>query len=245
MLRVLILAGVLAVPAMAEARCVVLLHGLARSPASLVLLQMVLERAGYRVVNAGYPSTEAPLDYLAAYVAPAVARCEDAGPVDFVTHSMGGILLRLWALQPGANALVGRVVMLAPPSQGSEIVDAFGETVLFSWLNGPAGAQLGTEAGALPGALPPVGFALGVIAGNQSVNPVTSALIPGPDDGKVGVANTGVAGMADHIVLPVTHTYMMNDPRVIYEVEAFLAGGAFVPAPEWNDALRQLLTDPG
>jgi len=245
MLRVLLLAGLIALPAAAaEPRCVVLLHGLARSPWSLVLLQMVLEREGYQVVNAAYPSTEAPLQELVAHVAPAVARCEGAGQVDFVTHSMGGILLRLWALQPRAAARIGRAVMLAPPNQGSEVVDALGDSALFTWLNGPAGAQLGTGDDALPAALPAVGFSLGVIAGNETMNPATSVLIPGPDDGKVSVERTGVDGMREQIVLPVTHTYMMNDPRVIFEVKAFLLSGAFLPAPEWDDALREILAEP-
>lgn len=221
-----------------DADCVVLLHGLARSDASLLVIEEALQAQGYRTANSDYDSTAGTIEELAASALPEmITRCDGAEHIHFVTHSMGAILLRQWMATADLPNR-GRTVMLAPPNQGSEIVDTLGDIAAFEWINGPAGAQLGTDG--LPSQMGPVWPGVGVIAGTRSLNPLWSNVLPGPDDGKVSVASTRVAGMDDHLTLGVTHTFMMNQPLVIAQVLTFLDTGRFDPEMSLPDAVTLL-----
>ena len=210
--------------------CVVLLHGLARGSMSMNRMERALVKAGYRTANIDYPSRDYTVEELADMAVPegldACRAQEGVETVHFVTHSLGGILLRQY-LSDNEIPDLGRVVMLGPPNQGSVAVDELGGVPGFDWLNGPAGRQLGKGEESVPLRLGPVDFELGVIAGIRTIDPITSAVLDDPDDGRVSVSDTRVEGMSDFIVVPHSHAFMMRMRRSIELTLAFLADGTF------------------
>lgn len=218
-------------PALVDGETVVLLHGLIRTKGSMKRMGRALEAQGYRVCNVGYPSTRHEIRQLAEeYVYPAIQACvqDSESPVHFVTHSMGGILVRQLATDRLKDRM-GRVVMLSPPNGGSEVVDRIGNWWLFKAINGPAGSELGTGEDSLPQQLGPPDFELGIITGTRTINPINSLMmIDGKDDGKVSVESARLEGMKDFLALPVSHPFIMKKRRAIEETLHFLEEGRFV-----------------
>jgi triacylglycerol lipase len=208
---------------------VILLHGLCRTKHSMEPMRRALVRAGYCVRNIDYASRSATVEELSEVVigkALEDCRYEGASKIHFVAHSLGGMLVRSYFARHAGEDL-GRVVMLGPPNQGSELVDRLGSWRVFSLINGPCGRELGTGAGSLRNRLGTPEYCVGVIAGNRSINWINSWLIPGPDDGKVSVERTRMLGMADHIVIAATHPFMMRNREVIRQTIEFLREGRF------------------
>ncbi len=209
---------------------VVLLHGLGRGPLAMKRLEHTLRNRGFEVLNIGYASQEHDIATLAdRTLSPLLGPDAPHTRVHIVTHSLGGILVRKYLADHGTPAHLGRVVMIAPPNQGSEIVDRLRTWRLYRWLNGPAGLQLGTGPDAVPVSLGPLpgDVDVGVIAGDFSWNPLLSACIAGANDGKVSVARTHVAGERDHLTVRSSHTWIMWRRKTIEQVLAFLREGSF------------------
>lgn len=230
-IALLVLLGCSSEPPPEGAESVIVLHGLRRTPASMAILVARLEDAGYGVTSFGYASTSEPMEALIDQLEAAVALCcaDHTEDVHFVTHSMGGVLVRSYlSQQPEPHN--GRVVMLSPPSQGSEIVDAFADSPrLRALFVGPAASELGTDSAGIARKLGPVRFDLGIITGDKSLSPIGSWVIPGPDDGKVAVGRANVEGSADFLVISATHTFIMNRRDVARQVVHFLQNGRFSP----------------
>ena len=219
---------------------VILLHGLGRTRFSLQKIANAL-KPDYQVVNTGYPSRRYSIEALAELaIGPSLEKCHDAERVHFVTHSMGGILVRQYLSNHTIEKL-GNTVMLGPPNQGSELVDFFTSKPLleslFKTVNGPAGIQLSTSSNSKPNSLQPNGnypanFNVGIIAGSKSNNPFFDTLMPGEHDGKVSVERSKLSGKHQHLVMSVNHTFMMQNTNVINQIRHFLKDGKFQPIIE-------------
>lgn len=218
-------------PEKAQDECVILLHGMGRTLRSMDSMQEYLTTAGYHTVSLGYPSTKKTIEDIAAdYFPPALAQCQAFEPssIHFVSHSLGGIILRT-VFKEQKPEKMGRVVMLSPPNKGSVAADNLKDWWLYKWLNGPAGQQLTTDKDSLPNRLGPVDYPVGVITGDRYFffDFWLSSLIPGIDDGKVSVKSARLAGMSDFLVVHETHPFIMDAEYVHEETLYFLQNGTF------------------
>jgi pimeloyl-ACP methyl ester carboxylesterase len=207
---------------------VFLLHGLGRSAKSMTYMQERLEGAGYKVINYSYESRKKEIGLLVDDLQKFIADwcLQNDRPLHFVTHSLGGILVRAY-LSRNKPENLGRVIMLSPPNKGSEVVDFFEEYSLFKYFFGPAAAELGTGYDSFPNSLGPAFFEVGIITGNRTIDPISSWIIDGDDDGKISIEQAKLEGMADFMVVQVSHAYIMKDPFVVDQVIFFLKNGKF------------------
>lgn len=212
-----------------QAEYVVLLHGLGRTSLSMMGMEIYLKEHGYKVINARYPSTRFSAEELADVYLDRLLRekiPDRAAKIHFVTHSFGGIIVRQY-LSNHSLARLGRVVMLAPPNHGSEVIDHLKNNAIAHWLLGPGAFELGTDANDLPKRLGPVRFECGVIAGDRSLNHFFSRLMAGPNDGKVTVESAKVEGEADFAIIHSSHTWLMWRKKAWSETRHFLKTGNF------------------
>lgn len=210
--------------------CVILLHGLARSPHSMRPIESLLKAHDYIVINEDYPTTKDTIDKLAnQYIPLMVNQClaHRVSHIDFVTHSMGGVVLEDY-LENHNIPYLYRIVMLGPPNHGSELVNLFHGNYLFKYFTGPAGQELSTYNTSIPNTIHlNHQYQIGIIAGNFSMTPFNQYIFHGANDGKVSISSAKMNQMKDFIILPVSHTFMMNNVMVKKQILDFLENGKF------------------
>lgn len=210
---------------------VIFLHGLARTALSFHSMARFFQKQNFATHNLNYPSRKFEVETLSEkFLKPQIVKIQKDNPkatLHFITHSLGGILLRFYLSKDDIKNL-GRIVMLAPPNQGSEIVDKLSHWPGFKKFNGPAGLQLGTKPNHIPQQLKPLETDVGIIAGSKTVNLILSQLLPKPNDGKVSVASTQLQEMKDFLVTPHSHTFLMQRKKIWQHSLNFLNHGEFL-----------------
>ncbi len=220
--------SIAALNAVSQNECVILLHGLGDVKYSMFKIENDLKDAGYFTKNIGYKPLKETIELLSEReLVPLVQIYQKMGfeKIHFVTHSMGGLIVRYF-LQENELPKGSRIVMLSPPNHGSEVVDYFAESPFFNLLVGDVGKELATNSSFLSN-LETVEPAIGIIAGSKSTNPLFSKIIPGDDDGRVSVENTKLAEMDDFFVVPKTHLTIKYSNLVAYQIQEFLMDGKF------------------
>lgn len=206
---------------------VVLLHGIARSSSHMESLAARLEAEGYDVINLDYQSTKHKLEKLIDLINEDISeKLTEDKPAHFIGYSMGGLLV-CGILSKHRPENLGRVIQLASPNDGSEVADFLKDNFLYKAVYGPAGQQLTTNNNSTEKMLGKVDYELGVIAGNSTIDPISSYIIGGDDDGKVSIKSTKVKGMKDHVVVSASHTFFPSNKDVHKQTLYFLKNGTF------------------
>ena len=205
---------------------VVLLHGLGRTKKSMSSLEKTLKKNGYHVINLNYPSKKHTIKTLVdTYLKPVIDTIPPDQTIHFVTHSMGGILVRYY-LNEYPLSSCGHIVQIAPPNHGSELVDHLGKYAFFQNVMGPAFQELSTQNQSVPNQLPIPSYSIGIIIGTASLNPYFSYLIPGEDDGKVST-KSALLPNKPFTTVNSSHSFIMKHTIVKQQVMHFLQSGTF------------------
>ena len=206
---------------------VIILHGITRSNKHMQKLATYLQKDGFDVINLSYPSTTHKIEDLTEIINKEISqRTPEKKRIHFIGYSMGGLMVRALIHKYNYKNL-GKVVQLAPPNQGSELADFVKNFWPYKKIFGPAGQQLITDQSAVKHIFGEVNYELGIIAGNATIDPISSAIIPGENDGKVAVERTKLEGMKDHIVVSASHTFFPFNKEVQKQTLYFLKNGNF------------------
>lgn len=212
---------------------VILLHGMGRSRAAFAKMQDRLQQQGWAVASISYPSTRRPISGHAEQLVELLENLEGYRQVNFVTHSLGGIVVRQMLADAGSwreELKVGRIVMLAPPNQGADFAARLESFAPFRWLFGETGTSLTPEAlRSMPA--PDVPFLVIAGARGDAEGKGWNPMLEGDDDWVVRVAETHLPGQAAHLTIHSLHTFLMNQDAVIASTAAFLRDGTILPIP--------------
>ncbi len=206
---------------------VLLVHGILRSTGTFSALEKALIGAGLDAVAISYPSSRSTIEEHAEELARLLDRQEGTETVSFVTHSMGGLVVRHLLARDGAwkrRIKVHRVVMIAPPNRGSAIARLLADVPAYRLVTGAAGQQLTPQAVAR---IPMLDHPFAIIAGGKGDDGGFNPLLPGDDDGTVGVAETRLEGATDFLVVPEIHALISNHQETIRATINFLKRGRF------------------
>jgi pimeloyl-ACP methyl ester carboxylesterase len=222
-----------------KGRAVLVLHGLGRSRTAMDGLAKYLKDGGFVVFNVTYPSTQQEIGEHARSLAHIVENLDGIEEVNFVGHSLGNIVIRHYLADRAAAEAkkekpaqpcgppVKRVVMLAPPNHGSAEALLLAENPMFKTVAGETGQQLGRDWDKLEAKLATPGD-FGILAGGKGDKRGFNPILAGDNDGTISVATTRLAGASDFLVLPVLHTFIINDPKAREYTLRFLKEGNFV-----------------
>jgi len=211
---------------------VILIHGLRGDSEDMEVIEEHLKEHNFETINFTYPSKDHKIQNLAEdFLKPEIIKQLKKHPdqIHFVTHSMGGIVLRSYFENhfTEIDSLLGKVVMIAPPNRGSDVSEFFKKTMLYQKRYGISGQQIGYDIEKQVGIPDSVCYHPGIIAGTDTQFPYFSKFIEGADDGKISTERTKLKGMEEFIEMHFPHDTIMKQKKVAEQVLHFICMGKF------------------
>ena len=207
-----------------KGKAVILAHGIIRSSKSFGSMREELEKQGYLVVGFDYPSTQISITDAAEHLASVVESLEGIEQIDFVVHSLGGLVVRAY-LAKQTDKRIQRMVMMGVPNRGAKMADHIQTNLLYKLFYGPAGQQLGSGEDGLIAKLPTPKFEFAMIAGSKGTINGYNPLVPGDDDGTVSITSTRLPGAADFLTVRCLHSFLMFNDTAVAATVRFLETG--------------------
>jgi len=206
---------------------VVLLHGILDQPYTMLKLENGLSDQGYSVLSINYPTIKTDIDSITNLLYGHINPLENKyKKIHFVTHSMGGLVIRAY-LNKFPCKRYGKLVMIAPPNKGAILADRFDEFILYKWILGKTGQKLGKDKDDYWNMFPVPEIPFGIISGGMKNKKGVNPLIPGDDDGIVGVEETQIKGAQDSIIIKGLHSSILWKDRTLNQVKQFIEQGEF------------------
>lgn len=210
------------IPPPAAKPIVVLIHGLMRTEGSMKSFEEALRADGYeQIIRFGYASTRSSLSESAVALRRVLAGQHPDVEFCFVGHSMGNIVMRhvIGDLQrdgdpEGILPRCRAMVMLGPPNHGAAIARRLGPTHVFEWVAGPGAMELGVGWEDVEDKLATPPFPFAIVAGKVESTAIDNPLVDGEGDFVVSLAEAQLEGAEAIHVVPVMHTFLMNDETV-------------------------------
>jgi pimeloyl-ACP methyl ester carboxylesterase len=213
---------------MTDEKIVIVVHGIIRSSKSMKKMKAQLEKAKYVVVPFDYPSTRVSIEKCSSYLERTIESLKEVKEINFVTHSMGGLIVRSWAADnKNKSKNIGRFVMMGTPNKGAELADRLRDWKIFQYVLGPAGQELVSDENGKIANLPIPTFPFAIVAGAKGTANGYNPLIPGDDDGTVALSSARLEGASDFMSVPTLHSFLTSNTTVVDSVTRYLKTGAF------------------
>ncbi len=209
---------------------VYIIHGYGGTGYELGKIQLALEAENFETEIFRYASLHEDVDSVGIRLFKKI-RKDDYDSVSFVTHSMGGIVVRTLYkhIQERKDfPFIHRVVMIAPPNSGSPVADSLQQYDFIRFLVGPNITNLTTDSltGAPKYPIPTceLGLIIGVTDREKWMKTIP---LNGQNDGVVLTESAKMGIEKDIVFIERSHIFLVFDEEVIEHVVCFLRNGEF------------------